>query len=85
MLDRASPTHILCVEAAVARAIRSGWVAPLDPEVESFEQDVAELTRRRHAVAPSLVTAGRYFAVTNLGAVIRDVGPSVVVKGVPAA
>ena len=38
--------------AAATRAIESGWVAPLGPEVDAFEAEVAAYAGTSHAVAP---------------------------------
>ncbi|UNX55381.1 aminotransferase class I/II-fold pyridoxal phosphate-dependent enzyme [Georgenia sp. TF02-10] len=61
-------------EAAVIRAMRSGWIAPLGPEVEAFEREMAEYTGRAHAVALSSGTAALHLALLALG-----VGPGTVV------
>ena len=44
------------VEAAVT-AIRSGWVAPLGPEVDGFEAEICAFTSVPHAVALASGTA----------------------------
>lgn len=54
------------VEAAV-RAIRSGWVAPLGPEVDGFEQEIAEFTGVPYAVALSSGTAAIHLGLKALG------------------
>ncbi|WP_324650012.1 DegT/DnrJ/EryC1/StrS family aminotransferase [Georgenia sp. H159] len=61
-------------EAAVLRALRSGWVAPLGPEVDAFEREVAEYTGRSHAVALSSGTAALHLALLAWG-----VGPGDIV------
>ncbi len=38
-------------EEYVLSAIRGGWIAPLGPEVDAFERDVASLVGVDHAVA----------------------------------
>ena len=48
-------------EVALVRAIRSGWVAPLGPEVDGFEADLAAYTGRDHAVALSLGTGALHW------------------------
>jgi dTDP-4-amino-4,6-dideoxygalactose transaminase len=60
-------------EAAVLRAMRSGWVAPLGPEVDTFEQELAEVARRRYAVALSSGTAALHLGLLNLGVTAGDV------------
>ena len=61
-------------EEAVVRAIRGGWIAPLGPEVDAFEAELAAYTGRRHAVALSSGTAALHLALLTLG-----VGPGDVV------
>lgn len=61
-------------QAAVLRALRSGWVAPLGPEVDAFEAELAAATGRAYAVALSSGTAALHLALLNLG-----VGPGDVV------
>lgn len=62
-----SPDVTQAEEDALVRAIRSGWVAPLGPEVDAFEAELAEYTGRRHAVALSSGTAALHLALLNLG------------------
>lgn len=61
-------------EEAVLRALRGGWVAPLGPEVDAFEEEIAAYTGRDYAVALSSGTAALHLALLNLG-----VGPGDVV------
>jgi dTDP-4-amino-4,6-dideoxygalactose transaminase len=61
-------------EAAVVRALRGGWVAPLGPEVDAFEEEMAAYTGRDHAVALASGTAALHLALLNYG-----VGPGDVV------
>lgn len=61
-------------EAAVLRALHSGWIAPLGPEVDAFESELAAATDRSHAVALSSGTAALHLALLNSG-----VGPGDVV------
>ena len=56
--------------AAVEAAMRSGWVAPVGPEVDAFEADLAEVSGRSHAV---VVTSGT--AALHLGLLSLEVGP----------
>nr|WP_300144129.1 aminotransferase class I/II-fold pyridoxal phosphate-dependent enzyme [Propionicimonas sp.] len=60
-------------EAALVRAIRSGWVAPLGPEVTAFEAEVAAATGRAHAVALSSGTAALHLGLLLLGVRPGDV------------
>lgn len=55
-------------EEAVRRAIRSGWVAPLGPEVDAFEAEVAERVGVQGALALSSGTAALHLALLHLGA-----------------
>ncbi len=48
-----SPDVTQSEEDAVVRAIRSGWIAPLGPEVDAFEAELASYCGREHAVALS--------------------------------
>ncbi|WP_026926547.1 aminotransferase class I/II-fold pyridoxal phosphate-dependent enzyme [Granulicoccus phenolivorans] len=61
-------------EAALLRAFRSGWIAPLGPEVDAFEAELAARCGRREAVALSSGTAALHLGLLNLG-----VGPGQVV------
>jgi dTDP-4-amino-4,6-dideoxygalactose transaminase len=55
-------------------ALRSGWVAPLGPMVDAFEDALAVRCGRRYAVALSSGTAALHLALLELGA-----GPQAVV------
>jgi dTDP-4-amino-4,6-dideoxygalactose transaminase len=59
---------------AVLRALKSGWIAPLGPEVDAFEAELATATGRGYAVALSSGTAALHLGLLNLG-----VGPGDVV------
>lgn len=61
-------------EAAILAAFRSGWIAPLGPDVDAFEVAIAEVTGREHAVALSSGTAALHLGLLGLG-----VGPGDVV------
>lgn len=54
-------------EKAVLRALRSGWVAPLGPEVDSFEQEMSNYLGVTHAVALSSGTAALHLGLKSLG------------------
>lgn len=54
-------------ENAVLRALRSGWVAPLGPDVDGFEQEIAERVGVNHALALSSGTAALHLALLRLG------------------
>ena len=76
MADRIlmSPPDVTAAEEeAVIRAFRGGWIAPLGPEVDAFEQELAEFCGRDHAVALSSGTAALHLALIQLGAGPGDV------------
>lgn len=54
-------------EQAVVRALHSGWVAPLGPEVDAFEAEIAERCGVEHALALASGTAGLHLALLALG------------------
>jgi dTDP-4-amino-4,6-dideoxygalactose transaminase len=54
-------------EVALVRALRSGWVAPLGPEVDAFEAELALRCGRQHAVALSSGTAALHLGLLALG------------------
>lgn len=77
MTDRiylSSPDVTQAEEDAVVRAMRSGWVAPLGPEVDAFEAELAAFTGRSCAVALSSGSAALHLGLLQLGA-----GPGTVV------
>lgn len=61
-------------EAAVVAAMRSGWIAPLGPDVDAFERELADRVGVAHGVALSSGTAGLHLGLLALG-----VGPGDVV------
>ena len=54
-------------EQALVSALRSGWVAPLGPEVDAFEAELARFTGREHAVALASGTAALHLALLGVG------------------
>ncbi len=60
-------------ESALVRAIRSGWVAPLGPEVDAFEAELAAYSQRAHCVALSSGTAALHLGLLVLGVRPGDV------------
>jgi dTDP-4-amino-4,6-dideoxygalactose transaminase len=54
-------------EQFVRDALRSGWVAPVGPDLDAFEREVAARTGVPHAVAVSSGTAALHLAMTALG------------------
>lgn len=61
-------------EQYLVGAIRSGWVAPLGPDVDAFEKSLAEYCEREHCVALATGTAALHLGLLTLG-----VGPGDVV------
>jgi dTDP-4-amino-4,6-dideoxygalactose transaminase len=51
----------------VEEAFRTNWIAPLGPNVDAFEREIAELAGVRHAAAVSSGTAAIHLAVRMLG------------------
>ena len=63
-----SPPDVgLLEEEAVGRAIRSGWVAPVGPEVDAFEFEMAEFVGVEHAVALASGTAALHLGLLAAG------------------
>lgn len=63
-------------ERSVLAALRSGWVAPVGPEVDAFERDLADRTGRSHVVALSSGTAALHLGLLTLGVGPGDVVPA---------
>ena len=64
-----SPPDIGSAErGALVRALDSSWVAPLGPEVDAFENELAAATGRSHSVALSSGTGALHLALLNAGA-----------------
>ena len=49
--------------SAIERAFSGGWIAPLGPEVDAFERELAAATGRAHGVALSSGTAALHLAL----------------------
>jgi dTDP-4-amino-4,6-dideoxygalactose transaminase len=63
-----SPPHVDGREAElVAEAIASNWIAPLGPQVDAFEAEIAAVAGVAHAVALSSGTAAIHLALVVLG------------------
>lgn len=69
-----SPDVTQLEEDALVRAIRSGWIAPLGPEVDAFEEELADYCGRDYAVALSSGTAAIHLGLLTMG-----VGPGDIV------
>ncbi|MGQ2910328.1 DegT/DnrJ/EryC1/StrS family aminotransferase [Aeromicrobium sp.] len=63
-------------EEAVLAAMRSGWIAPLGPDVDGLERDLCERTDREHAVALASGTAALHLALVSWGVGPGDVVPT---------
>lgn len=57
-------------------AIRSGWVAPIGPDVDSFEREVADRLGMEHAVALSSGTAALHLVLVAWGVGPGDFVPT---------
>ena len=63
-----SPPHVTGREAElVAEAIASNWIAPLGPQVDAFEGELAGVAGVEHALALSSGTAALHLALVVLG------------------
>ena len=63
-----SPPHLIEGERElVAEALESNWIAPLGPQVDAFEQELAAATGRQHVSALSSGTAALHLCVRLLG------------------
>jgi dTDP-4-amino-4,6-dideoxygalactose transaminase len=61
-----SPDITPLEEQYVVEAIRSGWVAPLGPQVDAFEQEMAARVGMKHAVALNSGTAALHLGRVSL-------------------
>ena len=57
---------------SVLNAIKSGWLAPVGPELEEFEKEVAHYLRVGHAVALTSGTAALHLGLKEVGVVPGD-------------
>lgn len=62
-----SPDVTQLEEDAIIAAMRSGWIAPLGPDVDAFERELAERVGVAHAVALSSGTAALHLGLLTLG------------------
>lgn len=62
-----SPDVTQLEEDALVRAFRSGWIAPLGPEVDAFENELADYCGREYAVVLSSGTAALHLGLLALG------------------
>lgn len=68
-----SPDVTQLEEDSLVRAIRSGWVAPLGPEVDAFEVELAEYCGRDHAVVLTSGTAAIHLGLLTMGVEAGDI------------
>ncbi|PRB08861.1 DegT/DnrJ/EryC1/StrS aminotransferase family protein [Microbacterium sp. MYb64] len=76
MADRiymSSPDVTELEEQSIISAIRSGWIAPLGPDVDAFERELAERLGVGHGVALSSGTAALHLGLLTLGVKPGDV------------
>lgn len=63
-----SPPHLSGLEGHfLQEALESGWIAPLGPQVEAFEQEFAQVIGAKHALAVSSGTAALHLALIHAG------------------
>ncbi|WP_411720990.1 DegT/DnrJ/EryC1/StrS family aminotransferase, partial [Mycetocola sp.] len=60
-------------ERYVVSAIRGGWIAPLGPDVDAFESELAARTGVKFAVALSSGTAALHLGLLGMGVKAGDV------------
>ena len=69
-----SPPSVLGDEkAAIVAALASNWIAPLGPDVDGFEQDLADQVGVDHALVLSSGTAAIHLALLAMGVQAGDV------------
>lgn len=68
-----SPDVTQLEEDAVIAALRSGWIAPLGPDVDAFESEMASRVGVKHGVALGSGTAALHLGLLALGAGPGDV------------
>ncbi|MFF1571167.1 DegT/DnrJ/EryC1/StrS family aminotransferase [Leifsonia sp. NPDC058292] len=60
-------------ESYLVAAFRSGWIAPLGPDVDAFEREIADRVGVAHAAALSSGTAALHLGLLGLGVEPGDV------------
>ncbi|MEJ6554706.1 aminotransferase class I/II-fold pyridoxal phosphate-dependent enzyme [Microbacterium esteraromaticum] len=68
-----SPDVTQLEEDAIIAAMRSGWIAPLGPDVDAFERELAERVGVADAVALSSGTAALHLGLLALGVKAGDI------------
>ena len=71
-----SPDITSLEEQYLVDSIRSGWVAPLGPQVDAFEQEMAERLGANHAVALNSGTAALHLVLVSWGVGPGDFVPT---------
>jgi dTDP-4-amino-4,6-dideoxygalactose transaminase len=79
-LSKADVTEV--EESYILDAIRSGWVAPLGPDVDAFEAEIAARAGVSHALALASGTAALHLGLLGLGA---EPGTAVIVPSMTFA
>ncbi len=68
-----SPPSVSDIEMeAVQLALASGWIAPLGPEVDAFEEEIRKQSGRMQATSLSSGTAGLHLGLLALGVTSGD-------------
>jgi dTDP-4-amino-4,6-dideoxygalactose transaminase len=60
-------------ESYILSALRSGWAAPVGPDLDAFEQEIAERVGVAHGVAVASGTAALHLGLIGLGVAASDV------------
>jgi dTDP-4-amino-4,6-dideoxygalactose transaminase len=68
-----SPDVTQLEEDAVVAAMRSGWIAPLGPDVDAFERELAQRVGAEQGVALSSGTAALHLGLLTLGVAPGDI------------
>jgi len=67
-----SPPHMSGNEMKyIEEAFRDNWIAPLGPNVDNFEKDIAQYLGVKHVAALSSGTAAIHLALILLGNMLR--------------
>ena len=72
-INMSSPDVTQIEEDAVVAAIRSGWIAPLGPDVDAFEAEMATRVGVGYGVALSSGTAALHLGLLTLGVKPGDI------------
>lgn len=72
-IHMSTPDVGLAEEDSLVRALRSGWIAPLGPDVDAFEREIADRVGVSQGVALSSGTAALHLGLLTLGVGAGDV------------